>query len=173
MSPLHTSVLYPVGRISHKACMQVERRTYTHHQLGIEAVEVIRHEPFLLGSAQSYPENIGFYCAYLFAQLTVLIEVQWMEGWSVGPHNLDPRKSRFQIALELFRNAGTTTVQEMRVAPFQGLAAHVEHKIGSEDPAYLPVAFQFAYPDHWHSIRSGQQGFVQDPAKTRIMLRFH
>src|SRR4051812_23101258 len=94
VKPLHSDGLHPIRSLFYPSCVEIECGTNPHHERHLQFGNVLRHEPFLLGRAQTYPKDIRSAFLYQAAQGRLFLGSQRSKRWLVGSYNLQPRKTR-------------------------------------------------------------------------------
>lgn len=91
VSPLQSCIFNPLRSIFEVAGVNVESGADSDHDFDGEALEIRRHELFLLRRAESHPNNIGMCGFDLLFERELLGGIKRSEGRSEGPYDSETR----------------------------------------------------------------------------------
>ncbi len=97
--------------------MKVERRTDANQQAGIEESRVLRHEPFLLGCAQSDPDDIWPLARDIRTQSAQFVGVELPIRRTERARDVETRETLNHFLRERRCDAGFATIEIMPKAP--------------------------------------------------------
>src|SRR5208337_1745860 len=112
IQPLQAAVFYPLGRISSKPGVDVERRADPDHQGGVQSFEILRHKAFLLRSTQSNPNDVWLALVDPRDQFVLFRRSQWPERRGVGSDDVDRGNENLKPRPQFFYNPVVSAIKK-------------------------------------------------------------
>src|ERR1700676_2714413 len=145
--PFQAVLAHPGGRLLQSACVEIERLPYTHQHRHAKLLAVFVHPAFLLGAAQSHPENVRLRPVDHFHDAGVFFRRQGAKRRRVGAGNFQHRKLALQFRGQGLWNARGSTVEKVPIAFCIRLPAKIQKQVRPIHPLFERITARATDPD--------------------------
>src|SRR3984957_7647019 len=152
VGPLQSRTFDPLRSIFHVACMDVESRTHSNHDLAGQAAKVSGHKLFLFRRAEPPPDAVGLRRFHLPLKRSLLGRIKRPKRWGKGSRDCNARKPVLQAFRKFQCDSGLPSVKEVSDSGVNRTSAHLQHEVGTENALHRGVPLHASNPYRWHTV---------------------